>query len=566
MEKERVPIFPEPEISFSGEVPLPPNVRPVIVVKGSDYEIGYQYYQQLIQIFGPWVATHQRIGYPPDGPWLFKELKHQEFSNDELTLIKKQEAHIKQHAPEMPVMFNGMADGATDAGISLSYLEVLAHFLGYPGPPFGPEREMEDLRACSGFAAWGKSTRDGKLICAGNGDDQVNHFSATVVAFPDSGNNFMSSPFNVVAFGGFPCHPGMNNKGLVYVHHGGGSVASENTGYGLPRAVAVLHTLRFANNANEALEMQSAYPRGFEAGGLWADITGNAFCSEGGEPEAVRRPGYLDETDFIFASNNCICKELGGEDDAYVPHAGFVGSTPSSMSSIPRNLEMWNMLHYYQGKVNLDFVKMMYRFSGNPPDYPTIEEASAAYLLTKGKGWDQKICNQLNAVVGIALPNDGDEGLYYVCNGCAARVAYPFAPLPDGITYVINPTHSFYELKLASNPLEVVTSARTRAQYDLYHANSELGKLSCLKDNYFALDRIYNQAITAYFKAEYYLSPVVSGATTGNESIYKYAKALRAFTRCQAIAKEVYNFLVAPATRPEALGLKPFRYWEKQTD
>ena len=121
-----------------------------------------------------------------------------------------------------------------------------------------------------------------------------------------------------------------------------------------------------------------------------------------------------------------------------------------------------------------------------------LEEASAAYCDTKGKGWDQKICNQLNAVVGIVLPDSGDEGLYYVCTGCAARVAYPLLPLPDGLSYTIAPTYSFYQLKLASSPEQVVTSARAQAQYDLYYTNLELRKLNYLNDGYAALDEIFN--------------------------------------------------------------------------
>jgi len=73
--------FHEPEISFAGEVPLPPNVRPVILLKGSDYDLGYQYYQQLVQIFGRWVASHHRKGDPQNdlgyiGPWFLKEMRH----------------------------------------------------------------------------------------------------------------------------------------------------------------------------------------------------------------------------------------------------------------------------------------------------------------------------------------------------------------------------------------------------------------------------------------------------------------------------------------------------------
>jgi hypothetical protein len=46
---------PGVEIPYAGEVPLPPNVRPVIILSGSDYEMGFHFYQQLIQIFGPWI-------------------------------------------------------------------------------------------------------------------------------------------------------------------------------------------------------------------------------------------------------------------------------------------------------------------------------------------------------------------------------------------------------------------------------------------------------------------------------------------------------------------------------
>lgn len=40
------------EIDFAEGVPIPPNVRPVIILSGSDYEIGNQWFQQYVQIFG----------------------------------------------------------------------------------------------------------------------------------------------------------------------------------------------------------------------------------------------------------------------------------------------------------------------------------------------------------------------------------------------------------------------------------------------------------------------------------------------------------------------------------
>ena len=65
----------------------------------------------------------------------------------------------------------------------------------------------------------------------------------------------------------------------------------------------------------------------------------------------------------------------------------------------------------YHGQVDLDFVKMVSRFPGKPPAYPTLEEADAAYYKTQGKGWDAKMCDLENALVGIMLPHNGNEGL-----------------------------------------------------------------------------------------------------------------------------------------------------------
>ena len=44
----------KPEIDYVDGVPIVPNVGPVLVLKGSDYEMGYQYEQQVYDVFGKW--------------------------------------------------------------------------------------------------------------------------------------------------------------------------------------------------------------------------------------------------------------------------------------------------------------------------------------------------------------------------------------------------------------------------------------------------------------------------------------------------------------------------------
>ena len=542
----------KPEIEFAeGNVPLPQSIRPLILLKGSDYDMGYQYYQQLIRVFGFWIL--ERVTYD-------------RLSDEEQKSKAVNERHIQQYAPEMIEMFRGMADGATKAGFPLTYDDVLVHFIKDRRGMI--ERPID----CSGFAAWGTTTQSGSLICAGCGDHELT-FEVTIAAFPDTGNNFIISPFTVTEFGEFGGHPGMNNKGLAYVHHGAthwikGRPEAEWTD-GLGEGIAILHTLRFANNAKEAEDMQFSYPcgKGF-IGGFWADTRGDAFIIECKKnPKAVRKAGDYGERDFLYATNNALHKELGhcqkspSKGTVYIPHGGWLG-TGTTISSVPRNLEMWNMLHHYHGKVDFEFAKMMWRFASQAPFYPTLEEADATYYATQGAGWDQKIGNLSNAAVGVMLPDDGNEGLYYISNGCVARRAFPH--VPRGYYYRIAPTYTFYQLKLTADQEGMAAAAKERAQYELYYANNELRKLAYSDIAYAPLEIIFNKAATEWHVGQYYLDPVFLGKVKGNEYVCQLGKAIRAFAKCQAFAKQVYNSLVPPATRPEELGHLPWEYWTKK--
>ncbi len=548
----------ETEISFAGEVPLIPNVRPVIILSGSDYDMGYQYYQQVIQIFGPWILD---------------SVAHDKFTEKEVANLKAFQRNIRQYTPEFIDFFKGMAAGATDAGVPLSYQEVLAAFTStdsYAGAPPGSEDEELPPTGCSGWAAWGSATKDGKLICGGQGESATS-FKDTIIAFPDKGNSFIHSPTSIAgtassgyrfSFWGFPC---MNNKGLVYVHHGntGATLSKPKEGvtYGIPMGMQIAHTSRFADNAAEALEMLVAYPRQYvmgitNGGGFWADTGGDAFVIENVEsPFAIRRAGYAGETDFLYATNNWFCKELAGiglcEGKVYTPHAGWADFRLADpvrrnlgKDAVERNLGMWNLLHNYHGEVDLEFAKMAWRFPAQTP----------------GGEFEFRICNLNVAALGIAQPDDGDEGSYYISTGYPARVAYTSSP--NVHSFRIAPTYSFYQLKLASSPDKVTTAAMFQATHDLHYANQELRKLTYWDPPYAPLDDIYNKAATEWFKGGYYQS--LAQKSTGNEHIYNLSKATRAFTRCQALARQVYNALVPPATSPEDLGLRPwFGDWEQ---
>jgi hypothetical protein len=102
----------KPEISFEDGVPLVPNIAAVIVLQGSNYDMGYQYTQQVNQIFGSWVLENVRG----------------RFTDADITGLKSFQWQMEKYTPEFIDIFRGMADGATAAGVKLSYEEVLADF------------------------------------------------------------------------------------------------------------------------------------------------------------------------------------------------------------------------------------------------------------------------------------------------------------------------------------------------------------------------------------------------------------------------------------------------------
>src|SRR3989304_4806842 len=189
-----------------------------------------------------------------------------------------------------------------------------------------PGKPRELLRpACSGVAAWGRATVDGKLVAGASGDHDCTYM-VTIVAFPQTGNAFVYTPFS--AIGDVPevgqvfmmGHPGMNNKGLAYIEHGGEMrmiEPKEDWGYGIRKGASVFHVLRFANNTKEALEMELSFPVGDvgramgSAGGFYADSAHGYVLESRSNPTIIREAGVLGETDFLYANNSAMHPEAG---------------------------------------------------------------------------------------------------------------------------------------------------------------------------------------------------------------------------------------------------------------
>jgi len=516
---------------------LPPSIMPVIILEGSDYEMGYQYGQQ----------AGQYIEAKKNSKWVSR-LKSRTY-DEVLEALKGVQHYVQEYTPELISQMKGMADGATAAGYDLSYIDVLLINSSLPSPtsttttyPEGAEEKELPLKNCSNFTAWGSTTTDGSLLCADSFDGSIT-YQLIVVAFPDEGNNWMGA----MAAGQLSSHFAMNNKGLFLGNSGGGgSKRSVDSDYGINWLYMFQHLARFADTAAEATEMTLPWQLNGVENFQYVDINGGAFVVEKTAAiQSVRKSGDFGETDFLYATNNYLCDEMRvtKEGQEFVGKHGGYGDYAA-----PRNLFLWDMLSNYRGKIDLEFIKMMWRFPGTPPPYPPDE------------GWDPAICRPTNMWVTISLPDDGDKGVTYVCTGPVGQVIHASPTSRGGVMnpvyLLVDGTHTFYELTLAKDPAAVVGAAKNAAKADIATAYGELMMLTPLDSGYVALNEIYSEA-----NAEYYEGLVAYDKgmlASGNEALSYFAQAATALTRCQAHALQVYEALVSPATSPSDLGLRPF--------
>ena len=564
------------EIKFACDVPLVPEITPVIVIQGSDYEMGYQYAQQLVQVFGAWILE-MRAG--------------RNFSKDQTNELRKWEEQHRTHTPWLIEFVKGWTQGAVDSGINMSYDDVMYLWVGdsEPSYDFLSQDGIPEIppMACSGMAAWGKATKDGKLVTGSTGDHDIS-YQVIVVAYPEDGNAFIYSAFGAtgaIAGGGdlwFFGHPAMNSKGLAYVHHGGGPKfleEKEHWGYGVRRAASVIHIMRYADTAKQALDIEMSMPIGDigkgdqgTVGGFYADDNYGYVIEGRKDPVAIREAGLMGETDFLYANNSAIHPEainshwMSSSKDSWIhdPHGGWRPKTPVGMTksiglflqwasgklstsdmmvrgmmmsydnSADRNLYMFNMLNSGKGQIDQEYMKMMYRKGGKLPE-GSYDKIVKDYKKT-GYWGEISAAHSSNAITTVMKPS---EGLFSLCTGPAKKGMTPL--LPGSVLPIYGETNVFYELKLEEVPEGILEYAKQRSSEFISKAEEVLA------------DREINETSWKMYRS--YLMEAKKEYQSGvdqQNGIYGIAKGIRAFTRAQVRARQIINaFEVPPCSAGE---------------
>ena len=515
---------------------LPPDILPVLILKGSDYEMGFQYGLQA----GPSIEVNVEAAWAE---------ALETYSRDEvIRTLKANQHYIREYAPECIDIMKGMADGASAAGCVLAYTDIMLLNCTLPNPktstyPAGAEKDRLPPKKCSVCSAWGSATKDGTLIgmdTLDGGSDAM--YGVIIVAFPNEGNAYICG----AQAGEIGDHFLMNNKGLFLGNSGGGGSPRDiDNNYGISWSCSLTHLIRFSNSAFEArdklLPWQINIPENFH----FVDTQGNACVVEkSAAVQAVRRPGDFGERDFLYSTNNYLHEDMKvTKEGGFIKEHGGYGAYAA-----PRNLMLWDMLHNYHGSVDVEFVKMILRFPGHPPPYPP-----------EG-GWDAKICRPTNSWVSVAIPDDGDKGVAHICTGPAGRVIHS-SMASNGeemrSTYqFINGTHTFFKLRLAADPLAVVKDAQKSARDCIATAYGELMHLDLTSPGYPALNELYSLANSELYMGNKAFNK--ARLADKNEQLVLYSEAATYFSRCQAHALQVYEALVPPPTSPSDMGLRPF--------
>lgn len=546
--------FGKDKVSY--EKPRPPHVNEVIFVSGTNYEMGYHYGYQVAE----------QIRVCMDESWM-KAIQKAGSYDEAILRLQAFQYYIKEYTPELIDEMIGIAHGATVAGFETCYADILVincepNFGNVTGetprpspldelPPKeyqkkyktkgweGRTRKYSSLsvpdysnavlsvgyelndEACSNWAVWGDATTDGKLLCGDSVDGGVFR-QFTYIGFPEEGYAFIA---HVDRYGEICLVPMMNNKGLWSSAAYLGTPRDIDTGYGIPVNMAARHLVQFHDNAEDAKDelLNWDIPGGRGGNRILADTDGNAYIFElTAVLRTYREAGDFGETDWVAGANTFVIPENCELYDP--PIKPFVDDW--------RIRQLWGFFGQYVGDVDLEFLKMMYRYQ-NPDGRITIGR-------------------RVNEVVILARPHDGDRGKWYEWNGTVG----PNVKYGRGNECMDAP-NGYFTLELRSSPAEVTNRAQRSARTALGKVDLALRELSLPEHaaDYLLLRELLSEANNEWYVG--YHNEVDAFHASGDEAIYLYSKALTAYAKCEAMCNGMYEVLVPQPTTPEDLGLDP---------
>jgi len=298
----------------------------VVVVSGTDHEMGVQYGEQTAPAITHNVAIFKSRCY--DGHGRDKVTKDMQVWN----------YYLAKHNPAYKDWLQGIVEGCKNKGYDVEYLDLIllmvyptelwarpkaaypaetkvaASAQNSPAPP-----SVGTYHACNTFAAKGTMTRDGKPIHA------ITSMAATeamdnviLLAFPKSGASFVSQTYA----GRVNSNYAMNSKGLAWTMT---AIMSDAPAWGMAPEFYFHYLAQIAASPTEALEYLKSTPKGGVTGGfIFTDASGDISVFEGtADHFQLRRSGDQGETGpFVVQTNHLVDQSLSAYNPKWLPAIG----------------------------------------------------------------------------------------------------------------------------------------------------------------------------------------------------------------------------------------------------
>ena len=320
-------------IVFHGAIihAAPENSSPlrVVVVSGSNYEMGVQYGEQAADLIAAnrdvtWnLLDTQVLDHPGPGG---TPLGHSVILKD----IQVWTYYLEKYDPQLKPWLLGIVKGCKNRGFDVSYVDLVAIMVlpqemwARPSWPYPVETHVaaytpskssvlaargrtntQAMASCTSFAATGNATPGGvPMVSLTLGFISEITQYVVLVAFPDEGERFI----NLTMAGKVTNNTGMNDKYAWIMTAAVTDPTKEcSSNWGVPSEAYHHYLQQYTKSPKEAMEFVSKTPRGGVTGiFLFADKSGDVLAYECSHCTCVmRKPHDLGENkDFVASTNN----------------------------------------------------------------------------------------------------------------------------------------------------------------------------------------------------------------------------------------------------------------------
>lgn len=436
---------PVPEAMATNPAP------PVIVVKGTNEEMGYQYASQVPDlIYRNMIMLKSRVEAQYGA-----ELAHSD--------MQVWAYYADKYNPGLRGWIEGMQKGLADAGYTVDYYDLLTITVYsaelWCRPPLDqpypeetgitlPETDNatakdEELHSCTGFAAEGKASADGKPIIGVTKmitPEKVN--SVILLAYPEEGYNFIANPMA----GSVSENAGLNSAGFswVFTAQWGPPI------WGVINEVFFHNMVQNCGSPKEAIDFLESAPRAGVTGAFLMTAADGGITSyeSHSDVSGTRVPGDADEDGKYLAQTNHL---------------------------VNKDLQEYNGGEINPGSANRYATMIANLKEAAKNGGVSFETAKAAYY---SDDWvDAKTGEWTRNDPGAEGVNDNTGSFAQAVFQPADMTAYFEVGTPNGVGMPGGATGEYVRFTLADSPLAVSNDADTTAQNYFWAARNQFVKM-----------------------------------------------------------------------------------------